>query len=178
MERNYYPINEREARIAHHMMSFTDYKAGSKTAEYKEYVNQAYDIADKIAKVKPNSAKRVYNMADSYSKKMADYFNKDFHIGCMCPSVLISGAGNFPVRKKEKQNQAWEKNYQNFNKIQKILKKMQSILYGNELIMAGDEDAVKKLEEKLEKLKETQTKMKSANKAVRMKDIEKRKQFT
>lgn len=112
-------------------------------------------------------------MADRYAKKMAEYFNKDSRIGCMCPSVLISGAGNFPVKKKEKQNQAWERNHKFFDEIQEILKKMESILYGSEMIMSGDEDAVEKLEDKLEKLKAEQENMKSANKAIRMKNVEK-----
>ena len=173
MQRNYYPINEKEARIAHNMMSFNEYKEGSKTAEYKEYVDKAYDLATEIADAKPNCADRVYCLADRYSKKMAEYFNKDSHIGCMCPSVMISGSGNFPMRKKEKQIQSWEKNHQFYNDIQQILEKMKAILYGNDMIMSGDENAVAKLEEKLENLKETQEKMKSANKAIRMKDIAK-----
>lgn len=173
MERNYYSINEKDAKTAHTMMSFTDYKTGSKTAEYKEYVDQAYDLADNIAKARPDCSERIYNMADRYAKKMAEYFNKDFRIGCMCPSVLISGGSNFPIQKKEKQNQAWERNHQFFNEIQKILDKMKSIMYGSEMIMSDDEDAIEKLEKKLENLKETQSKMKSANKAIRLKDMEK-----
>lgn len=173
MERNYYLINEKEAKTAHDMMSFSEYKSGSKTAEYKESVDKAYDLADEIAEAKPDCADRVYNMADKYSKKMAEYFNRDFHIGCMCPSVLISGAGNFPVRKKEKQILLWEKNHRFFNEIQEILTKMESILYGNDMIMSCDEDAIQKLEEKLENLKANQEKMKSANKAIRMKNISK-----
>lgn len=39
MERVYYSINEASARTAHQMMSFSDYKEGSKTAEYKGYEN-------------------------------------------------------------------------------------------------------------------------------------------
>lgn len=173
MERIYYPINESDAKTAHNMMSFTDYQTGSKTAEYKGYVDQAYDLADQIAGTKPDCSERVYTMADRYARKMAEYFNKDFRIGCMCPSVMISGAGNFPVRKKEKQIQAWENNHKFFDEIQEILDKMESILYGSEMIMSGDEDAVGKLEEKLEKLKANQEKMKSANRAIRMKDIAK-----
>ena len=173
MERIYYSINEKDAKTAHNMMSFSDYKTGSKTEEYKGYVDQAYDLADEIAKAKPDCTERIYNMADRYAKKMAEYFNKDSRIGCMCPSVLISGAGNFPVKKKEKQNQAWERNHKFFDEIQEILKKMESILYGSEMIMSGDEDAVEKLEDKLEKLKAEQENMKSANKGIRMKNVEK-----
>ena len=173
MERNYYLINEKEAQIAHNMMSFSEYKEGSKTAEYKEYVDRAYDLADEIAEEKPDCSERVYHMADKYSRKMAEYFNKDFRIGCMCPSIMISGAGNFPISKKEKQIQSWERNRKFFDEIQQILDKMKTILYGSDMIMSGDENAVEKLEEKLENLKETQQKMKSANRAIRMKDIDK-----
>ena len=41
-------------------------------------------------------------IAERYAKKMADNMNESSRIGMMCPSILISGAGNFPVRKKEK----------------------------------------------------------------------------
>ena len=173
MERIYYSINEASAKTAHQMMSFRDYKEGSKTAEYKEYVNRAYDLADKIAATKPDQADRVYYMAERYSKKMAEYINRDIHIDCMCPSVLISGAGNFPVRKKEKQNKAWDKNYQFFDETQGILSKMENILYGNEQIKSSDENAIEKLEEKLKNLKDMQERMKAANKAIRLKDAEK-----
>lgn len=173
MERVYYSINETSARTAHQMMSFSDYKEGSKTAEYKGYVDRAYELADKITSARPDQADRVYSMVARYSKKMAEYMNRDIHIGCMSPSIMVSGAGNFPVRKKEKQNQAWEKNHQFFNETQGILSKMENILYGKELIKSSDEDAIEKLEEKLESLKDKQEQMKVANKAIRLKDIEK-----
>lgn len=173
MDRKYYPINEGAARTAHEMMSFSDYKEGSRTAEYRGYVDKAYDLADQVAGKQPNQAERVYALANRYAKRMADYINKDIHIGCMCPSVMISGAGNFPVRKKEKQNRSWEANNAFYHDTEKILEKIESILYGNEIIKSGDEDAIERLEEKLEALREDQEKMKAANKAVRMKDAEK-----
>lgn len=173
MERVYYSINEAAAKTANNMMSFRDYKEGSKTAEYKGYVDRAYDLAEKIAAARPEQANRVYGMAARYSKKMAEYMNKEIHIGCMCPSMMISGPANFPVRKKEKQNQAWEKNYQFFNEVQGILSKMENILHGREQIKSGDEDAIERLEEKLENLKEQQEHMKAVNKSLRLKNTEK-----
>lgn len=173
MDRVYYSINEQSAKLAHEMMSFSEYKIGSKTEEYQQYVNKAYELADKIAEINPNEADRVYMLAEKYSKKMAKYINTESHIGTLCPSVMISGAGNFPVRKKEKQNQAWDKNQQFFNETQGILSKMESILYGKEMIKSSDENAIEKLEEKLENLKNMQESMKAANKAVRLKDTEK-----
>lgn len=169
-ERMYYAINEKSAKQAHNMMSFSDYKEGSKTAEYHGYVDEAYDLADKIADARPNQAERIYSMAARYSKKMAEYINRESSIGCMCPSVMISGAGHFPVKKKEKQNQAWEKNHEFYQETQKILDKMKSILNGKGIIKSGDEDAIERLEEKLEALKDAQETMKTVNKALRMKD--------
>lgn len=173
MERVYYAINEAAAKTAHSMLSFSDYQEGSKTAEYQGYVNRAYDLADKVAEARPDEADRVYALAERYSRKMAENMNDSSRIGMMCPSVMISRAGNFPVKKKEKQNAAADRNYQQFQEIQRILAKMESILHGKEIIKSGDEQAIEKLEEKLEGLKENQETMKAANKALRMKDAEK-----
>ena len=154
-------------------MSFRDYQKGSKTAEYQGYVNKAYDLADKVAEARPDEAERVYALAERYSRKMAENMNDSSRIGMMCPSVMVSGAGNFPVKKKEKQNAAADRNHQQFQEIQGILAKMESILHGKGIIKSDDDRAIEKLEEKLEGLKENQEAMKAANKALRMKDAEK-----
>lgn len=171
-ERKYFPINERDARAAHNMMSMRDYAEGSTTVGYRREVDKAYDIADKAAEKKPEEAERAYRLAERYSKKMAEYYNKESSIGMMCPSVMISGAGNFPVKKKERQVAAWQRNHEFYEYVQGILGKIENILYGREIIKSDDERAIEKLEEKLEDLKVTQERMKAANKAVRMKDTE------
>lgn len=171
-DRKYFPINESSARTAHNMMSMRDYTEGSTTAEYRSAVDKAYDLADKVGKKKPEEVERAYRLAERYSKKMAEYYNKESSIGMMCPSVMISGAGNFPVKKKERQVAAWQKNHEFYQYVQGILEKIENILYGREIIKSDDERAVEKLEEKLEDLKETQERMKAANKAIRMKDTE------
>lgn len=173
MERVYFSINEASARTAHEMMSFSNYEEGSKTREYQRYVDKAYDLADKVAEKRPEEAERAYKLAERYSHRMAENINASSHIGCMCPSVMISGAGNFPVKKKEKQNAAADRNYQQFNEIQGIISKIEAILHGKEIIKSDDERAIEKLEEKLEGLKELQEYMKAANKAVRIKDQKK-----
>lgn len=172
MERTYYTINEQAARTAHNMMSFSEYREGSKTQEYRGYVDRAFDLADSIAESKPERAEQVYSMAARYSRKMAEYFNKDSQIGMMCPSVMISGAGNFPVRKKEKQNAAWERNNIFYHETQGILNKMRNIKDSKEQIKCGDADAIERLEEKLISLKELQESMKAVNKALRLKNTD------
>ena len=171
-ERKYFPINESSARTAHNMMSMRDYAEGSTTAGYRSAVDKAYDIADKVAEKKPEEAERAYRLAERYSKKMAEYYNKESSIGMMCPSVMISGAGNFPVKKKERQVAAWQRNHEFYDYVQGILGKIENILYGKEIIKSDDERAIEKLEEKLEDLKGTQERRKAANKAIRMKDTE------
>lgn len=171
-ERKYFPINESSTKAAHNMMSMRDYTEGSTTAGYRNAVDKAYDLAEKVAKKKPEEAERAYRLAERYSKKMAEYYNKESSIGMMCPSVMISGSGNFPVKKKERQVAAWQKNHEFYQYVQGILEKIENILYGREIIKSDDERAVEKLEEKLEDLKETQERMKAANKAIRMKDTE------
>lgn len=171
-ERKYFQINESSAKLSHNMMSMSDYSEGSTTAEYRSAVDKAYDIADRVAAKKPEEAERAYRLAERYSKKMAEYYNKESSIGMMCPSILISGGSNFPVRKKEKQVAAWERNHQFYTQVQGILSKLENILYGKEIIKSNDERAIEKLEEKLEDMKNLQERMKATNKAVRLKDTE------
>lgn len=171
-ERKYFPINESNARTAHNMMSMRDYADGSTTAGYRSAVDKAYDLADRVAEKKPDEAERAYRLAERYSKKMAEYYNKESSIGMMCPSVMISGAGNFPVKKKERQVAAWQRNHEFYQYVQGILGKIENIMYGREVIKSDDERAIEKLEEKLEDLKAMQEHMKMVNKAIRMKDTE------
>ena len=171
-ERKYFHINESSARTAHNMMSMRDYTEGSTTAEYRSITDKAYDLADKVAEKKPEEAERAYRLAERYAKKMADYFNRESSIGMMCPSVMISGAGNFPVRKKKRQVAAWDRNHQFYTEVQGILGKIENILYGREIIKSDDERAIEKFEEKLQDMRELQEQMKAANRALRLKDTE------
>lgn len=68
---------------------------------------------------------------------------------------------NFPVRKKEKQNAAADKNMQEFTEIQGLLDKIRSTGMGG--ISADDPNAVSKLESKLAKLEALQETMKAVN---------------
>ena len=80
------------------MWSFSDYKHGSKTAEYKAQVDECYSRVDKL----PDDLKEKGEaIADRYARRLAEWYNKQFRIEMMCPSIMISGGSNFPVRKKE-----------------------------------------------------------------------------
>lgn len=127
MERVYFNINEAGAKTANDMMSFSEYKAGSKTAGYKAQVDKAYELAEKVIEARPTEEERVSKLCERYSRRLAQNINKDIQIGMMCPSVMISGAGNFPVKKKEKQVAAWDKNHEDYKEVDAILGKIEAI---------------------------------------------------
>lgn len=163
MTREYYEINEDAARQAKAMWSHSDYVMGSKTEEYKKAVNEAYDLVDKIKEQRPRSAEKAEHIAKKYAKKLAENYNDEFRIEMMCPSILISGAGNFTVKKKEKQNEARDRNFKEYEKIQGYVDKLRDILHGNEIIKSKDADAVEMLQEKLDKLVKSHDMMKAVN---------------
>ena len=173
MERVYFGINEKAAKLAKSMMSFSDYVEGSKTEEYKELCDRTYELAEKAIEARPEEADRIEKLAERYARKMADNFNKDSEIGCRCPSIMISGGSNFPVKKKQKQVEAWDKNMEEFKEIQKIRDKIKAIINGADIIRSSDKNAVAKLEKKLKEMEKKQEEMREANKAVRLKDVEK-----
>ena len=173
MERVYFSINEAGAKTANDMMSFSEYKTGSKTAGYKAQVDKAYELAEKVIEARPTEEERVSKLCERYSRRLAQNINKDIQIGMMCPSVMISGAGNFPVKKKEKQVAAWDKNHEDYKEVEAILGMIEAIFYGKDVIKSDDENAIEKLQDKVDGLREDQERMKQANKAIRMKDKEK-----
>lgn len=164
MERRYFEINEESAKMAHDMMSMRDYVEGSTTEDYKNLVNKMYDLADKVIEARPECTEKVERLAIAYARRMAANYNNASRIGCMCPSIMISGGSNFPVRKKEKQNAASDRNWQEFHNLNEYYEnKLNSILAGANIISSSDEDAIEQLAEKLSNLEAKQEFMKAAN---------------
>lgn len=158
----YYPINEEAARRAKEAISFSDYRPGSATAEYRHHVDQAVEIAERQKKrVEPEYHEKIDQLLDTYARKLAENMNKGYEITARVPSVLIAGPANFPVRAKEKQNAASDRNMEEFQYIQGLLDKIRSTGMGG--ISADDPQAVSKLEKKLEKLEASQELMKAVN---------------
>ena len=99
----YYPINEDAARQAKEMNSFSDYQPGSATAGYQAMVDKAAGIAEKQkARVDPMYHEKIDYLVDLYARKLAENLNQANVIDARVPSIMISGGGNFPNRKKEK----------------------------------------------------------------------------
>ena len=158
----YYTINEGAARRANDVNSYYDYKPGSATAEYRQMVDKAVEIGERQKKrVDPMYHEKIDSLVDTYARKLAENMNSSFSIEARVPSILIAGGSNFPVRKKEKQNAARDRNMEDWNEIQGLLDKIRSTGMGG--ISADDPQAIQKLEAKLEKLQSAQDTMKAVN---------------
>lgn len=108
-----YFIDEKLAKSAKEMNSFNDYVENSETQEYLTILNDFENtinnlIPDNLSEEKINL---IEHYANKYSEKLANAFNKLNAIRSRCPSVMIVGAGNFPVEKKRKQVEALDKFY-------------------------------------------------------------------
>ena len=158
----YYPIDENSARIAHNMNSFYPFKEGKATEEYRKLV----DAAAALAAEKKNCVDSMFHakidaLLDAYSRKLADWYNKGFAIESRCPSVMIAGPSNFPIRKKEKQNAARDKHMRDYERIKALLTKIAATGTGS--IRSDDPDALAKLKSKLVSLEQSHADMKAVN---------------
>ena len=158
-ETNYAPVSEATARTAKMLNSFSDYKTGSATAEQKHYTDAIVNYANELLEKNPTSEseklEKVQYYIDSYSKKVASAIDKSNRIDSMCPSVMISGGSNFPVRKKEKQISAMENHYKetkylyNTDDSNYYFKKIRTILTDSGVIKSDDKNAVQKIKDKI-----------------------------
>ena len=168
----YYSINEDMARREKEMMSFSDYRAGSKTEEYRRMVDDVSLLAAyRKGRIDPMYHEKVDRLAESYARRLAANMNDGSRIGASCPSVMIAGPANFPVRKKQKQVAAMDRNMSEWREIQGLISKIRSVGTGG--ISSDDPQAIAKLKLKLDRLEQHQALMKAANAAIRMKDTEK-----
>lgn len=157
----YYPLDEKSAREAHAMNSMFGFR--SDEPEYRECVDEAYALAAEAADRDPSCEVKAYELADRYSKKMADWYNKGYRIDSMCPSILVSGGANFPVRKKERQNQARDNHCRELEKLEGLKGRIRRMGTTSEVIKSGAGDAIEKLSAKVEALTKKQEDMKAAN---------------
>lgn len=165
-----YTINENLARMAKEMRSFSDYIPNTATNGYINILNQFSDAVDHLLErhsVTDEQMESIEYYADRYSKKLADLINKENHINTMCPSVMIAGASNFPVRKKQKQNAAYDKLMREQGELLSptnnyYFKKIKNIIT-NKNIYSNDEFAIEKLQNKLSDLKQKHEEMKAQN---------------
>lgn len=168
---NEYTINENIARTAKELNSFSDYKENSATNNYRSYLKNFEDNVNELIEQYPENINKealrlIEYYKDKYAKKLAFAINKSNSIEARMPSIMISGAGNFNFRKKEKQNQArdsfWQEYGDLFNEDNYYFNKIK-IIITNKVIYSDDALAIEKLEAKIDSLTEYQNKMKNVN---------------
>ena len=147
----YYPIDEATARRGHEMMSMRDYIPNSATDSYRASVDQAAAlVADKKKHTSPFYHGKLDAYLDSYAKRLAQWTNDYNRNNASCPSVMISGAANFPVNKKHKQNAREDRLWEEYKTIEAILDKIKSI--GTGPVDLTDPHARELLNDQLQKL--------------------------
>ena len=158
----YYAINEDAARFAHNINSFFPFVEGKATKEYRDAIDRVAGVVATKKKLLGSSAEHdLDSLLDSYARKLADWYNRGFSIEARCPSIMVSGGANFPVRKKEKQNAARDRHMQEYETLNALARKIEN--FGTGGISADDPDCIDKLREKLTQLENQQDAMKIAN---------------
>lgn len=162
--KKYYEINEENARLAQELNSFSKYETGSATRIYHEKCDFAYSILDKILDEHPEQAESTAQKIDYYCRKLAEYYNDYYRNEASCPSVLICGPANFPVKKKERQNEHRASLNERWNYLENYLSKIQNFFNVSRPIKSGDPDAIEQLEKKITELESEHKLHLSANK--------------
>lgn len=148
---------EQNARRAKEACSFSDYKPGSATEEYRQYCQHADEIAQHAKERLQNvgapaeRAEKVDYLLRLYKSKKLSWLNDLYANRARVPSVLIAGPANFPCRKKEKQN-AREDSLMEQNP-DYILDKIRGIGRNSKTIYSDEKDAVERIKAKIESLK-------------------------
>ena len=164
----FFSINETAARQSKQMWSMSDYINGSETEAYQKVITEVYSTVNQIAKERPEKLEKALTMAERYSRKYAEWINKGFQIELMCPSVMISGAGNFPVARKEKQNARRDNYWKEYNDYLKNYPQwIKNLLYDRDIIKSSDPNAIEQLKQKLKNLEKEREEIKAHNKKMR-----------
>lgn len=148
---------EQNARRAKEASSFSDYKPGSATEEYRQYCQRADEVAQHAKERLQNvgapaeRAEKVDYLLSLYKSKKLAWLNDLYTNRARVPSVLIAGPANFPCRKKEKQN-AREDTLMEQNP-DYILDEIRGIGRNAKTIYSDERDAVERIKAKIESLK-------------------------
>lgn len=147
----YYPIDEETARRAHEMMSMRDYPAGRATNEYRASVDKAAALVERCkAATSPYYHGKLDALLDRYARRLAQWTNDYNRNGASCPSILVSGGSNFPVKKKQRQNAREDSLWQEYKEIEAILHKIKTV--GSGPIDLADPHAREMLTDQLQQL--------------------------
>ena len=158
----YYPIDESAARRAKQANSLSDYAEESATSEYRREIDRAATLAEECKKGKTEAQQeKIDYLLDRYARRLADNMNASNRNRASCPSVMVAGWSNFPVRKKQQQLSRDDTLMREWRDIQGILDQIRAVGHGG--ISGMDADARERVQAKLTEREVMQEKMKSVN---------------
>ena len=124
----YYEINEDTARSAHYCVHMSDYRPGSATNGYRAAVDEAAALVEaRKSKVSPYYHDKLDALLDRYARRLAQWMNDYNRNQASYPSQFISGAGNYNMKKHEKQMSREGTLWKEYDEIKAILNKIEAV---------------------------------------------------
>ena len=147
----YYEINEDTARNAHYCVHMSDYQPGSATNGYRAAVDEAAALVEaRKAKVSLYYHDKLDALLDRYARRLAQWTNDYNRNQASYPSQFISGAGNYNMKKHEKQMSREDTLWKEYDEIKAILNKIEAV--GTGAVDLADPHAREMLTDQLQKL--------------------------
>lgn len=147
----YYEINEDTARNAHYCVHMSDYQPGSATNSYRAAVDEAAALVEaRKSKVSPYYHDKLDALLDRYARRLAQWTNDYNRNQASYPSQFISGAGNYNMKKHEKQMSREGALWKEYDEIKAILNKIEAV--GTGAVDLADPHAREMLTDQLQKL--------------------------
>ena len=158
----YYEINEDTARNAHYCVHMSDYQPGSATNSYRAAVDEAAALVEaRKSKVSPYYHDKLDALLDRYARRLAQWTNDYNRNQASYPSQFISGAGNYNMKKHEKQMSREGTLWNEYDEIKAILNKIEAV--GTGAVDLADPHAHKMLADQLQKLQSKLDESKALN---------------
>ena len=158
----YGSIDEETARNAHYCVHMGDYKPGSATASYRNSVNSAAQLVEQQkARVSAFYHDKLDALLNSYARRLAQWTNDYNRNQASYPSQFIAGAGNFNMRKHNRQMAREDSLWEEYRQIEAILDKIRSV--GTGPVDLADPHAREMLTERLNSQRQMLEDAKTAN---------------
>lgn len=158
----YGSIDEETARNAHYCVHMGDYKPSSATASYRNAVNKAAQLVEQQkARVSAFYHDKLDALLNSYARRLAQWTNDYNRNQASYPSQFIAGAGNFNMRKHNRQMSREDSLWEEYRQIEAILDKIRSV--GTGPVDLADPHAREMLTERLNSQRQMLEDAKTAN---------------
>lgn len=158
----YGSIDEETARNAHYCIHMSDYKPGSATASYRNSVNKAAQLVEQQkARVSAFYHDKLDALLNSYARRLAAWTNDYNRNQASYPSQFIAGAGNYNMKKHNRQMAREDSLWEECRQIEAILDKIRSV--GTGPVDLADPHAREMLTERLNSQRQMLEDAKTAN---------------